>query len=202
MTAHPAQLCYPCSNAWDCPMSSESFGCPRRHARYATIRSQTPPAITPTRERCDQEFSPTEDSEWLLYERADSCPNRPLYRSSRTVSDLSLLSPCAGIGAVLHRYSSKVAEKLDIGCDTRLAQFRRLACHLPDRLRVKPSFFVPRCARRTERLSNVDLSERWPRQYQNFSGNVAGQENAPASMASRATSRAADGVDLSTPVTN
>ena len=40
----------------------------------------------------------------------------------------------------------------------------------------------------------------WPRRRQNFSDKVAGRENAPASMASRATSRAADGVALSTPV--
>ena len=50
----------------------ESFGCPRCHAKYAVIRRQTPPGMIPTCEDCDQEFPPTQDGEWLLYERADA----------------------------------------------------------------------------------------------------------------------------------
>ena len=52
--------------------AGESFGCPRCHAKYAVIRRPTPPGLIPTCEDCDQEFPPTQDGEWLLYERADA----------------------------------------------------------------------------------------------------------------------------------
>ena len=52
--------------------ASESFGCPRCPAKYAVVRRQTPPGMIPACEDCDQEFPPTQDGEWLLYERADA----------------------------------------------------------------------------------------------------------------------------------
>ena len=52
--------------------SSESFGCPHCHAKYADVRRRTPPGIIPTCEDCDQDFPPTENGEWLIYEREDA----------------------------------------------------------------------------------------------------------------------------------
>jgi transcription elongation factor Elf1 len=51
--------------------ASESFGCPRCHARHAVLRRQIRPGIVPACEDCGQEFPPAEDGVWLLYERAD-----------------------------------------------------------------------------------------------------------------------------------
>jgi hypothetical protein len=60
-------------------------------------------------------------------------------------------------------------------------------------------------ARRTEDTagsSDGGAFSRRPRRRQNFSGNGAAHEKVPASMASRAISRAAYAVVASTPVTN
>jgi hypothetical protein len=50
-----------------------------------------------------------------------------------------------------------------------------------------------------ERSSSVGAFERRPRRRQNFSGNGAAHEKVPASMASRAVSKAADAVVASMP---
>jgi hypothetical protein len=52
------------------------------------------------------------------------------------------------------------------------------------------------------RSSNAGAFERWPRRRQRCSGKEAAREKAPASIASRAASKAADGVALSIPVIN
>jgi hypothetical protein len=52
------------------------------------------------------------------------------------------------------------------------------------------------------RSSNAGAPERWPRRRQNFSVKVPAREKASASIASRAASKAADAVVLSTPVIN
>jgi len=53
------------------PSVAEDFGCPRCHAQYVIARRQTPSGITPTCDNCDQEFLPSDDGEWLVYQRAD-----------------------------------------------------------------------------------------------------------------------------------
>jgi transcription elongation factor Elf1 len=52
--------------------SSESFGCPLCHAKYTVVRRQSAPGIIPTCEACDQDFPPTENAEWLIYQREDA----------------------------------------------------------------------------------------------------------------------------------
>jgi hypothetical protein len=52
--------------------SSERFGCPLCHAKYSVVRRQSAPGIIPTCEDCDQDFPPTENGEWLIYEREDA----------------------------------------------------------------------------------------------------------------------------------
>ena len=52
------------------------------------------------------------------------------------------------------------------------------------------------------RSSDAGALEPWPRRRQNFSDKVLAREKAPASIASRAASKAADAVVLSTPVIN
>jgi hypothetical protein len=52
--------------------ASESFGCPRCHVKYVIVRRQTPPGLIPACEDCDQELPPTDNGDWLLYERADA----------------------------------------------------------------------------------------------------------------------------------